>query len=397
MIKTIPFKLSFKIFQWMLVLLIAFSTYLGYQFFQVTIQAQKIENQRFWVISQLSAYRSRIEKKSYLSRQYQRSNNSIYLTKYNEINIANENGLSTSTLIYTPLSANERILWGRAKLVDGRLRGLEADAFYYIKHRKKYPSRAGGGSVLFSGEYVRLNLALMTIINKLLESVNNRFQQKISHIKIQQTGLIYTIPSMLAVNLVLLLFTFVLINRRMKSYHKELKSLTIKDFLTGVHNRKYLMETGPLLISLNQREQTQVAVLMLDIDKFKLINDHYGHDAGDDVLIAFSHTITHRLRKGDIFSRFGGEEFILILNKVTEADAEHFANEVRDLIGRQKLSTQQGDIDYTVSIGVVMSDDVSSLNALITLADKALYQAKNSGRNKVIMIKSENFPIALSS
>ena len=183
----------------------------------------------------------------------------------------------------------------------------------------------------------------------------------------------------------------------MKSYHKELKSLTIKDFLTGVHNRKYLMETGPLLISLNQREQTQVAVLMLDIDKFKLINDHYGHDAGDDVLIAFSHTITHRLRKGDIFSRFGGEEFILILNKVTEADAEHFANEVRDLIGRQKLSTQQGDIDYTVSIGVVMSDDVSSLNALITLADKALYQAKNSGRNKVIMIKSENFPIALSS
>jgi len=182
----------------------------------------------------------------------------------------------------------------------------------------------------------------------------------------------------------------------MTNYLNELKSLAIKDFLTGVHNRKYLMEAGPLLLSLNQREQTQVAVLMLDIDKFKLINDRFGHDAGDEVLIAFSQAIVARMRKGDIFSRFGGEEFVLILNKVSQADALYLANEIRVLLAKQTILTERGSITYTVSIGVSMSDDISTLDNLITTADKALYEAKHSGRNKVIIDKKENFSVALT-
>ena len=413
MIKSIPFKLSFKIYQWTLLLIIAFSTYLGYQFYQVTFQAQKIENQRFWVIAQLSQYRSRTDSLSYLARQYLRNHDINFLDQYkkskkehsrlissnadltNDAVIADEN-LSTEGK-YSPFSINERVLLSRAATADKRLRVLENDAILAADEQNQLDiTQKSVENILYSGEYIKVNLDMMTLINKLLNSVNQRFQQKVAEMERQRAGLVYTIPSILAVNLVLLLASFLFINRRMTNYHNELTSLTIKDFLTGAHNRKYLMEAGPLLLSLNQREQTRVAVLMLDIDKFKLINDRYGHDAGDEVLIAFSHAISARMRKGDIFSRFGGEEFVLILNKVNESDAQYLAEELRILLAKQEVGTQRGSIKYTVSIGVSLSDDVSDLAMLITNADKALYQAKHSGRNMVVIDNREEFSVALT-
>jgi len=413
MIKSIPFKLSFKIYQWMLLLIIAFSTYLGYQFYQVTFQAQVIENQRFWVITQLSQYRSRTDSLSFLARQYVRSKNLDYLQqfrkleqRYSKLIISNadltmkgavENESADLEGEYIPFSVNERVWLSRAVLADSRLRVLENEAFSVLdKQQDLTVANKRVEDILYSGEYIKINLDMMTLINKVLGSINRRFQQKVNEMDVQRTGLVYTIPAILVVNLVLLLVSFLAINRRMTNYLNELKSLAIKDFLTGVHNRKYLMEAGPLLLSLNQREQTQVAVLMLDIDKFKLINDRFGHDAGDEVLIAFSQAIVARMRKGDIFSRFGGEEFVLILNKVSQADALYLANEIRVLLAKQTILTERGSITYTVSIGVSMSDDISTLDNLITTADKALYEAKHSGRNKVIIDKKENFSVALT-
>jgi len=413
MIKSIPFKLSFKIYQWMLLLIIAFSTYLGYQFYQVTFQAQVIENQRFWVITQLSQYRSRTDSLSFLARQYVRSKNLDYLQqfrkleqRYSKLIISNadltmkgavENESADLEGEYIPFSVNERVWLSRAVLADSRLRVLENEAFSVLdKQQDLTVANKRVEDILYSGEYIKINLDMMTLINKVLGSINRRFQQKVNEMDVQRTGLVYTIPAILVVNLVLLLVSFLAINRRMTNYLNELKSLAIKDFLTGVHNRKYLMEAGPLLLSLNQREQTQVAVLMLDIDKFKLINDRFGHDAGDEVLIAFSQAIAARMRKGDIFSRFGGEEFVLILNKVSQADALYLANEIRVLLAKQTILTERGSITYTVSIGVSMSDDISTLDNLITTADKALYEAKHSGRNKVIIDKKENFSVALT-
>jgi len=397
----------------MLLLIIAFSTYLGYQFYQVTFQAQVIENQRFWVITQLSQYRSRTDSLSFLARQYVRSKNLDYLQqfrkleqRYSKLIISNadltmkgavENESADLEGEYIPFSVNERVWLSRAVLADSRLRVLENEAFSVLdKQQDLTVANKRVEDILYSGEYIKINLDMMTLINKVLGSINRRFQQKVNEMDVQRTGLVYTIPAILVVNLVLLLVSFLAINRRMTNYLNELKSLAIKDFLTGVHNRKYLMEAGPLLLSLNQREQTQVAVLMLDIDKFKLINDRFGHDAGDEVLIAFSQAIVARMRKGDIFSRFGGEEFVLILNKVSQADALYLANEIRVLLAKQTILTERGSITYTVSIGVSMSDDISTLDNLITTADKALYEAKHSGRNKVIIDKKENFSVALT-
>ncbi|MCJ8339456.1 MAG: GGDEF domain-containing protein [Pseudomonadales bacterium] len=398
--KQIPFKLSFKLFEWLLALIIAFSTYLGFQFYQVTLKAQTIENQRFEIVSSLNDFRGRTDNLSYLSRHFLFTLDIEFLEKYQKINN------SKNSLIYgdahlteflagsdhhentiQSFSLEERVLFNRVIADDAKLRMMEKRALEHVFNEKNRVQKSPeiSTSELQSEDYLRLNLEMLSLLNNLLVSVNHRFQQQIGEVVVESTGMIYTIPAILIINLLLLLASFVFINTRMREYHTELEGMSFKDFLTGVHNRKYLMEAGPFLLSLNRREKTQVAVLLLDIDKFKAINDLYGHDAGDEVLVAFSKTINKRMRKGDIFSRFGGEEFVLMLNNVRSLGAEHFANELRIQLSRLSLQCSNGAICYTVSIGVVMSDDHSDLTQLISRADEALYRAKNSGRNRVVM------------
>ena len=398
--KQIPFKLSFKLFEWLLALIIAFSTYLGFQFYQVTLKAQTIENQRFEIVSSLNDFRGRTDNLSYLSRHFLFTLDIEFLEKYQKINN------SKNSLIYgdahlteflagsnhhentiQSFSLEERVLFNRVIADDAKLRMMEKRALEHVFNEKNRVQKISETSTseLQSEDYLRLNLEMLSLLNNLLVSVNHRFQQQIGEVVVESTGMIYTIPAILIINLLLLLASFVFINTRMREYHTELEGMSFKDFLTGVHNRKYLMEAGPFLLSLNRREKTQVAVLLLDIDKFKAINDQYGHDAGDEVLVAFSKTINKRMRKGDIFSRFGGEEFVLMLNNVRSLGAEHFANELRIQLSRLSLQCSNGAICYTVSIGVVMSDDHSDLTQLISRADEALYRAKNSGRNRVVM------------
>ncbi|MCJ8298403.1 MAG: GGDEF domain-containing protein [Pseudomonadales bacterium] len=407
--KQIPFKLSFKLFEWLLALIIAFSTYLGFQFYQVTLKAQTIENQRFEIVSSLNDFRGRTDNLSYLSRHFLFTLDIEFLEKYQKINN------SKNSLIYgdahlteflagsnhhentiQSFSLEERVLFNRVIADDAKLRMMEKRALEHVFNEKNRVQKSTeiSTSELQSEDYLRLNLEMLSLLNNLLVSVNHRFQQQIGEVVVESTGMIYTIPAILIINLLLLLASFVFINTRMREYHTELESMSFKDFLTGVHNRKYLMEAGPFLLSLNRREKTQVAVLLLDIDKFKAINDQYGHDAGDEVLVAFSKTINKRMRKGDIFSRFGGEEFVLMLNNVRSLGAEHFANELRIQLSRLSLQCSSGAICYTVSIGVVMSDDHSDLTQLISRADEALYRAKNSGRNRVVMAEMRQLAAA---
>ena len=407
--KQIPFKLSFKLFEWLLALIIAFSTYLGFQFYQVTLKAQTIENQRFEILSSLNDFRGRTDNLSYLSRHFLFTLDIEFLEKYQKINN------SKNSLIYgdahlteflagsnhhentiQSFSLEERVLFNRVIADDAKLRMMEKRALEHVFNEKNRVQKSTeiSTSELQSEDYLRLNLEMLSLLNNLLVSVNHRFQQQIGEVVVESTGMIYTIPAILIINLLLLLASFVFINTRMREYHTELESMSFKDFLTGVHNRKYLMEAGPFLLSLNRREKTQVAVLLLDIDKFKAINDQYGHDAGDEVLVAFSKTINKRMRKGDIFSRFGGEEFVVMLNNVRSLGAEHFANELRIQLSRLSLQCSSGAICYTVSIGVVMSDDHSDLTQLISRADEALYRAKNSGRNRVVMAEMRQLAAA---
>jgi len=170
-----------------------------------------------------------------------------------------------------------------------------------------------------------------------------------------------------------------------------LKQQNIKDPLTGLYNRRYLEEILPKILASANRTQTKVGFLMVDIDYFKKVNDTYGHDAGDAILKGVSHIILNIIRESDIAVRFGGEEFLIILTDLkNEDDLLKVAEKIRKTIEKTKFSTKQGNINKTISIGAALYPD----NCLkewecIKYADLALYKAKNSGRNKVVLFSEK--------
>jgi diguanylate cyclase (GGDEF)-like protein len=137
---------------------------------------------------------------------------------------------------------------------------------------------------------------------------------------------------------------------------------------------------------ISRRQETPIALLMLDIDRFKSINDQFGHLAGDQALKVIATTLQQHLKRPtDLVSRFGGEEFAIILPNTTADGAIQVAESIRDAVTSIGLEWEGKPIPLTVSIGVsadVISNDQHSTE-LLEQADKALYQAKNSGRNQV--------------
>lgn len=162
-------------------------------------------------------------------------------------------------------------------------------------------------------------------------------------------------------------------------YQKEAKT----DFLTGMHNRRYLNERLKEIIYTAQRHLTPVAIVLLDIDHFKKINDTYGHEAGDEVLKVVSDLIKSTLRTSDISARYGGEEFCLLL-PFTELDgAEFLANRMKELIESAEVNYKGEVIRITASFGIAEVAIDKTPDEAIKKADDALYCSKENGRNLV--------------
>jgi len=164
--------------------------------------------------------------------------------------------------------------------------------------------------------------------------------------------------------------------------YKKLKDATIKDFLTGLYNRKYIFETGAKLYNNAVRDNINLTTAMLDIDHFKKINDTHGHHIGDLALKHVADLLHDSLRDGDILSRMGGEEFCIFCINLDKKNAAGLFERIRKTIEDNPLQYEDLTINITISIGysAELSD---SLEHMINDADKALYEAKESGRNKV--------------
>lgn len=164
------------------------------------------------------------------------------------------------------------------------------------------------------------------------------------------------------------------------SLHREMAAT---DPLTGLHNRRKLDEQLGMDLERAERHQSRFAVLMLDIDHFKNVNDRFGHQQGDRFPIQFADLIRARLRKSDLAGRWGGEEFLVVCHGSTLADAMTLAEDIR-------LSTQTTDFGIgeprTVSIGVAEFTPKDTIATLIERADRSLYLAKESGRNRACAI-----------
>ena len=165
---------------------------------------------------------------------------------------------------------------------------------------------------------------------------------------------------------------------------KQIENMANKDYLTDLYNRRYLFECGEKIYQNARRGAFNLAVVMMDIDLFKKINDTYGHDAGDFILVSFSNILRSNLRQADIITRFGGEEFCVLLNVNKMEDAFLVVEKIRQLLENQKFVYKDQNISVTVSSGITYNLQ-DSLESMIKIADLMLYKAKENGRNKTFV------------
>lgn len=156
------------------------------------------------------------------------------------------------------------------------------------------------------------------------------------------------------------------------------------DFLTGLHNRRYLVEIGKKLCANQKREKLTLTVAMIDIDHFKAINDLHGHAAGDEVLIAVANCLRASVREGDVVCRYGGEEFCVLAVNLPREHGKKFFERIRVTLMTQAISIGGQSIALTASIGVCATPS-ESFESMFREADMAMYQAKKCGRNQVVL------------
>lgn len=165
--------------------------------------------------------------------------------------------------------------------------------------------------------------------------------------------------------------------------HRQLETLATKDALTGVFNRRSLLDELKRVRNALIREHRDYGILVLDLDHFKSINDHHGHAAGDRVLIDVAQLLEQDVRKDDRLFRYGGEEFVVLVQQTTRENLEAMAEHLRAII-EQQIRTPDGK-PVMASIGSAVLDQDESIEAWFARADAALYTAKNAGRNQALI------------
>ena len=169
---------------------------------------------------------------------------------------------------------------------------------------------------------------------------------------------------------------------------EELQKLALLDPLTSLGNRRYIEMNLRTKLDEMRRYQMPFGVLFMDIDRFKNINDTYGHDIGDEVLTMIGKTLSSNLRPSDMLGRWGGEEFVAIVANINKDELKDIANRCRVLVEQSSLSVNGEKVRATISIGVTLCQPADSLDALMRRADHLMYQSKASGRNRVTFEKS---------
>lgn len=167
-----------------------------------------------------------------------------------------------------------------------------------------------------------------------------------------------------------------------KRLQEELSRLASTDTLTGLNNRRKLLELAEAEFARARRYERELAVVMLDVDHFKHINDNHGHFAGDQVLAALAHHTHRLLRTTDVIGRWGGEEFVILMPETPLAGAATFAERLREELAALPVANNGEPLRFTVSAGVTArGEDDEDVTSMLQRADVALYAAKNAGRD----------------
>lgn len=174
-------------------------------------------------------------------------------------------------------------------------------------------------------------------------------------------------------------------NEKLQVVNGELEKLTMMDGLTGIYNRRYFDSFLQKLWGINKTNRFPIALIMLDIDNFKVFNDTFGHLAGDQCLKNVASLINSSIdRQGDFVARYGGEEFAIILSNTTEDEAVELAEKIRLKVKNAIIYSADSPITISLGVAILSMNTNMEPNDLINLADRALYEAKRRGRNRVV-------------
>ena len=178
---------------------------------------------------------------------------------------------------------------------------------------------------------------------------------------------------------------------RIIQLQEALREQATHDSLTGVWNHGAIIDILQRELARGEREGTALAAILVDLDKFKHVNDVYGHLAGDAVLQAVAARMSRALRRYDAMGRYGGEEFLIVLPGCHAEAARQLSERLRHCIAGEPVATSAGDVSITISVGVATTGVGERTGAVAVLqrADDALYRAKREGRNRVVVIRSE--------
>ena len=174
---------------------------------------------------------------------------------------------------------------------------------------------------------------------------------------------------------------------------KELERLATTDGMTGIYNRRHFLTLADHEWTRSRRHGRPISFLMIDIDCFKSINDNFGHQVGDEMIVHLAYLAHSCKREGDVLARIGGEEFALLLPDTDLPEAQIVAERLRNEVAARSLVVRSRSIPATVSIGVAnLVSTMSDVSDLMKAADQALYDAKRAGRNRVFCFTTRDAP-----
>jgi diguanylate cyclase (GGDEF)-like protein len=181
--------------------------------------------------------------------------------------------------------------------------------------------------------------------------------------------------------------SFAILDAQAERLAHQLYESSVRDPLTRAHNRRYLVERLASEIAYARRHSSRLALILFDLDHFKRVNDTWGHLAGDDVLRDVAALMTRLIRSEDVFARFGGEEFVLLVRGISHTNVGRFAERLRVAVERLAIASESTVLRVTISIGYASLDELADRDrgpeALMRVADERLYRAKTDGRNRV--------------
>ena len=265
------------------------------------------------------------------------------------------------------LSTNIKDLPGLGALSSEILSGQEGTRIYEFRDQR-------GEEIISSRYFPDLEWYLIVQQDK-TQSLNQARQYLYGNLAIgvAVTGLVILLV-MLMINL----------------FHRRLEALAINDELTGICNRRKFQEHFQKEIASARRYSHPLSLLMLDIDRFKSVNDTHGHHAGDEYLRQFAAVLKREIREVDVFGRWGGEEFVVLLPKADAQQAFNTAERLRQAAAAIAVDTGKGSISRTISIGVATCASCGlDMDEMIKQADQAMYRAKQEGRNRTCLAGSE--------